>query len=36
LYTVIRTKFLIGITRESYRYREAAQNPSTFLHIEFT
>ncbi len=30
MYTVIRTRFLTGITRESYCYRETPQNPSAF------
>jgi hypothetical protein len=30
LYNVIRTRFLTGIIRESYRYRETPRNPSAF------
>jgi hypothetical protein len=33
LYTVIRTRFLTGIARETYQYREPPRNPNAFLHI---
>ena len=35
MYIVIRTRFLTGITRESYWYRETLQNPSAFYILNF-